>query len=187
MNKFTLSLLFASILTISASAQEKTISSKHGNNLNIGVGGGYYSYRGNPTPFVMLNYEMDVAKNFTLAPFIGFYSYTNTYYWGNKNYPYQYYGYRETAVPLGVKAAFYFDDLLKANNKWDFYVAASLGFVFRTVSWDAGYYGDRNYVQETSPLYVAAHLGTRYHVSQKIGIFLDLSSDFSTFGLSFKL
>lgn len=33
-------------------------------------------------------------------------------------------------------------------------------------------------------LYLDGHIGAEYHISQKIGIFLDLSSGVSTFGLA---
>jgi len=55
---------------------------------------------------------------------------TTTYYWGNKNYPFRYYtySYRQTIISDRCERHLYFDDLLKADSKWDFYLAASLGF-----------------------------------------------------------
>jgi hypothetical protein len=167
--------------------ENNSYGEQHGRILNLGAGFVYYSNVGRPVPMFMLNYEFDVVKNFTLAPFIGFYTYTNNYYWGNKNYPDRYYPYRVTVVPLGVKGAYYFDDLLHANQKWDFYAAASIGFAFRSITWDSDYYGDQNAVQEASPLYAALHIGARYHINQNIGAFLDFSTGFSTIGLSFKI
>jgi len=177
-------LLLTSLYNSKVSAQS---ARSHGGNLNLGVGFGYYNYVGRPAPALILNYEIDVAENFTLAPFIGFYSYSNNYYWGNKNYPDRYYTYRETAVPVGLKGAYYFDNALNAGSKWDFYLAASLGFTFQSVTWETGYYGDKHNVQEASPLFLAGHIGTRYHFTPKAGIFLDLSTGLSTFGLSLKL
>lgn len=159
---------------------------KFGTTLNVGAGVGYYGYVGHAAPIVMLNLEFDIARNVTLAPFIGFYSYSSSYYWGNPNYPYRYYSYRETSIPLGVKGAYYFDELLHASPKWDFYAAASVGFAFHKVTWDNGYYGERDVVRESSPLYGAGHIGARLHVTPKFGLYLDLSTGFSTFGLSFK-
>lgn len=158
-----------------------------GPQLNIGAGVGYYGYAGVPAPALMVNVELDVARNITLAPFIGFYTYTSDYYWGSFDYPYRYYRYRETVVPVGVKGAYYFDQLFHASDKWDFYAALSLGFAFRSISWDAGYYGGRDVVTGPSPLYGTAHIGSRLHITPGFGIFLDLSTGVSTFGLSFKL
>jgi hypothetical protein len=181
--------VFLTLLTMLGNAQEKAASEKYGNTLNLGAGIGYYGYIGRTTPVAMINYEFDVAKNFTLAPFIGVYSYNNYYYWGQPNRPhwdssYRKYAYRETAVPVGLKATYYFDQLFKANSKWDFYAAGSIGFVFRSVTWDTDYYGDRYAYHNTTPLYLNVHIGTEYHLNDNLGLFLDLSSGVSTIGLA---
>lgn len=183
-------LIILMIIGIRLEAQQTKNSStdKYGKTLNIGIGvggySGYYGYIGRSLPVLHVDYEFDVAKNFTLAPFINFYTFKNEYYWGNHNYPYQYYYYRETVVPIGVKGAYYFDELLKANSKWDFYLGGSLGFAIVSSSWDSGYYGDKNYYRNANPLFLDIHVGTEYHLNSKVGLFLDLSSGVSTFGLS---
>ncbi|OFY93883.1 MAG: hypothetical protein A3K10_10390 [Bacteroidetes bacterium RIFCSPLOWO2_12_FULL_31_6] len=173
-------LLLLAIFHFNGYAQEK-----YGNTLNLGVGIGYYGYA-RSMPVVHANYEFDVAKNFTLAPFVSYYSYSNGYYWGDKkdNHPYKYYYYHETVIPVGVKGTYYFDDLLHANDKWDFYLAGSLGFAIVNSSWDNDYYGDRNYYRRTSSLYLDLHIGTEYHFNNTLGAFLDLSSGVSTVGLA---
>jgi len=176
-------ILFASILHFNVNAQEnygKTL------NLGLGIGGysGYYGYIGRTLPVFNINYEFDVAKNFTLAPFISFYTYSNQYYWGNNNNPYQYYSYHETVIPVGVKGTYYFDDLLNASPKWDFYLAGSLGFAIVNSYWDNGYNGDRNFYHSPSPLFLDIHVGAEYHFNSKLGAFLDLSSGVSTVGLA---
>lgn len=186
----TLSLLILSATHIWA--QDKTGSEKYGKTLNMGLGIGYYGNVGHSLPVATINYEFDVAKNFTLAPFLGIYTYQNYYYWGNPSKPnwdpsYRQYSYRETVVPIGVKGTYYFDQLLKAGSKWDFYAAGSLGFMLRSVVWENNYYGDRNAYQASSPIYLDLHIGTEYHISQKIGLFLDLSTGVSTFGLAVHL
>jgi hypothetical protein len=181
-------LMFLSILTFNVSAQQATSGEKFGKTLNLGLGiggySGYYGYIGHTLPVFHLDYEFDVANSFTLAPFVSFYSYKNGYYWGNKNYPYRYYYYHETVIPLGVKGTYYFDQLLEANSKWDFYLAGSLGFAIVSSSWDADYYGDRNYYHNASSLFLDAHLGTEYHINSRVGLFLDLSTGVSTIGLA---
>src|SRR5579872_6031814 len=89
--------------TTSTEAKKATSGEKYGRTLNLGLGIGYYGYVGHSMPVVHADFEFDVAKNFTLAPFITVYSYQNYYYWGNPNYPYRDYSYRETVVPFGVK------------------------------------------------------------------------------------
>jgi len=152
-----------------------------GHTLNIGVGPGYFGYLGQSVPFIFFNYEFMVAHNFTLAPFIGFASYqsTSNYYYGNG-----YYYYRETVIPVGVKGTYYFDRLLDLNRKWDLYAAASLGFTYDKVVWQNGYDGNTNVSNTPSPLYLDLHIGAEYHLNRSLGLFLDLSTGVSTFGLA---
>lgn len=191
MKKLTLILIASlTLFTLIGKGQDVTTGpEKYGKTLNLGAGVGYYGYVGHTIPVGMLNFEFDVARNFTLAPFVGFYSYQRYYYWGNPNKPYgdesyRNYSYRTTAVPVGLKGTYYFDELFHANAKWDFYAAGSAGFVFRTTVWENNYYGDRHVYQNASPLYLDAHIGAEYHMTKKAGLFLDLSTGVSTFGLA---
>ncbi len=185
-----ISLFFVAIINFNLSAQETTNPEKYGKTLNLGLGiggyAGYYGYVGHSLPIFHINYEFEVAKNFTLAPFVSFGTYSNKYYWGDshKNYPYRYYSYRETIIPIGVKGTYYFDQLLKANAKWDFYLAGSLGYSIVNSSWDSDYYGDRNYYHNGNTLFLDIHIGAEYHVNNRIGLFLDLSSGVSTVGIA---
>jgi hypothetical protein len=189
MKKLTFTLLSVLILTgTNIFAQQTKTVEKYGKTLNAGVGIGYGNYNGNNTPVLHADFEFDVLKNFTLAPFITYYSYQNYYYWGdnNKNYPFRNYYYRETVIPIGVKGSYYFDQFINAP-KWDFYAAGSLGFVIRKTTWDSEYYGDQTVSHTTSPLYLDIHLGTEYHITKKIGAFVDLSTGISTLGLAVHL
>jgi hypothetical protein len=162
----------------------KTNAQDYGHTLNLGLGIGYYGYVGHNIPVFHVNYEFDVATNFTLAPFISYYSHRHEHYWGNKNYPDRYYRYRETVIPIGVKGTYYFDDILQANDDWDFYLAGSLGFAIRNSRWDSDYYGDRNVYSRSSPLFLDFHIGAEYHLNDRVGLFLDLSTGVSTLGLA---
>jgi len=181
--KIFTSLILLVLVTTRLSAQDTAVE-KYGNTLNAGVGLGYYGYLNSVAPALHANYEFDVAKNFTLAPFITVYTYQNYYYWGDPNNPFRNYSYRQTVIPVGVKGSYYFDRLLKANPKWDFYLAGSLGFAFRQTRWENGYYGSTVIDNGASGLYLDVHIGTEYHLNSKLGLFLDLSSGLSTFGLS---
>jgi len=177
-------IVFALIL-ITCFGKNMRSQEKFGNTLNVGAGFGYYGYYYGYAPALHLNYEFDVFKNFTLAPFASVITYRSYRYWGNDRYPYRDYYYRETIVPVGVKGSYYFDELLNANEKWDFYAAASLGVAFRTTTWDRDYYGDRYVRSYASPLYGDLHIGTEAHLSSKVGLYLDLSTGMSTLGLGF--
>jgi hypothetical protein len=176
MKKIILTSFTALLLTLNFTAQEK-----YGKTLNAGVGIGYF---GSGTfPALNLNYEFDVFKNFTLAPFVTFQS-RRTYYYGyDDRFGSRNYYYRETIIPLGLKGTYYFDELFDAGDKWDFYAAASLGFAIRTVKWDDGIDGS-HYVSNPSPLYGNLHIGSELHLNQKVGLYLDLSTGISTFGLA---
>ncbi len=186
---FLYTLLISLTYTNYSSAQTKKVAAgeKYGHTLNAGVGIGYYGYIGHSTPVLHANYEFDVAKNFTLAPFITYYSYTNYQYWGNPHNDYKNYYYHQTVIPVGLKGSYYFDQLLGAGPKWDFYLAGSLGFAFRKTTWENGYYGDRVIDHGTSGLYLDGHIGAEYHLNNKVGLLLDLSTGISTFCLAFHL
>jgi hypothetical protein len=178
----TLAILFLG-LSLATNAQE---SYRHALNLGIGIGGygGHYQNTNHSIPVLSANYELGVAKNFTLAPFIAFYTFTDEYYWGNPQHPDKYYRYSETVIPIGLKGTYYFDDLLKANSRWDFYLAGSLGFAFVSSTWDSGYNGDENHFHNGNPVFLDLHIGSEYHCSKRLGIFLDLSTRASTIGLA---
>src|SRR5882672_3802332 len=93
------SFLFLTVFNFTSSAQETkntSPSESYGNTLNLGLGIGYYGYVGHSMPVVHADYEFNVARNFTLAPFITVFSYNNNYYWGDQKNPYRYYSYRQT-------------------------------------------------------------------------------------------
>lgn len=186
--KNTLFLILTAYLTCLYQAKAQSATAENfGKTLNIGVGLGYYhGYYGDnysSMPVLHMNYEFEVANYFTIAPFIGVYSYRNNNYWKGPGNQRRNYYYRETVVPVGIKGTYYFDKLLEANGKWDFYLAGSLGFAFRSVRWENGYDGDRSL--SNSPLFLDLHIGTEYHISRKLGLFLDLSTGASSVGLAF--
>jgi hypothetical protein len=181
----TLILLFIALNNMVA--QDNKTTETYGKALNVGLGIGYYGYINHSLPVALINFEFDVAKNFTLAPFIGYYSFRRNYYWGDKYNPNRFYSYKSVVVPIGVKGTYYFDQLLNADSKWDFYVAGSIGFAFRHSVWENGYYGDQKVYQSASPLYLDAHIGTEYHINSKLGLSLDISTGVSTIGLAIHL
>jgi hypothetical protein len=170
------------IVSASVSAQKAITSERFGNTLNLGIGLGYYGYVGHSMPVLHANYEIDVVNNFTLAPFITYYSYQKKQKWGNRDY-----FYRVSVIPIGVKGSYYFDQLLHANSRWDFYLAGSLGFAIRQTSWENGYFGETSVNNGSSGLYLDAHIGSEYHINNNVGLFLDLSTGISTFGLAVHL
>lgn len=165
-------LLAVMVLLLSLTNVKSYAQQDFGNTLNLGVGIGYIG------GFALhANYEFQVARSFTLAPFITYYSYSNNPYYSNLYY-------HETIIPIGVKGSYYFDDLFGLNSNWDLYAAASVGFAIRNVTYDDGYTGNRDHYQYSSPLFLDFHVGTEYHFTNKMGVFLDLSTGISTIGLA---
>jgi hypothetical protein len=170
--------LSAFLFVTTAQAQE----SYRALNLGLGVGGhaGYSRYATHSVPVFNINYEFDVARSFTLAPFLSFYRYSDSYYWSNDNYTY-----RETVIPVGVKGTYYFDELLSADSQWDFYAAASVGFAIVNSRWESGYDGDKKYFNGARSSFLDIHIGAQYNFSRTTGVYLDLSSGISTIGVAF--
>lgn len=162
----------------------------YGKTLNLGLGvaghSGYYKYAGKSIPVFNINYEFDVAKNFTLAPTASIYTFRDQYYWGNANNPDRYYKYSEVVIPIGVKGYYYFDDVININSDWDIYGGASIGIALVNSSWESGYLGDKNYYHGNNNVFFDLHLGAAYHFSEKFGAYLDLSSGFSTVGIEIR-
>jgi hypothetical protein len=173
MKKIALVTLTLAIMAFTGRAQERF---GHTLNLGVGVGGyaGYYQHSGRSMSIFNINYEIGVAQHFTLAPFVTFYSYHHDYY-------------RETVVPIGVKGTFYFDRILNARPNWDFYLAGSLGATYVRSTWDENYLGNRDYYNRAPLLFFDVHIGAEYKFSNRLGMFLDLSSGVSTIGLAFHL
>lgn len=182
-------ILFCAFLTLSTTtqAQQAAPTDSYGNTLNAGVGIGYYGYIGQSIPVLHANFEFNAGKNFTLAPFVTYYQYKKYHYWGNDNQEYRDYYYRQSALTLGVKGAYYFDQFLHAGSKWDFYLAGSLGYTIRKTVWEDGYNGDLYIRNSASGIYFDGHIGAEYHFNSRVGMFLDLSTGISTFGLAFHL
>src|SRR3954471_24912932 len=61
--------------TSSAEDDDEDDFEEYGGAINIGFGMGYYSYIDGVFPMMYVDYEFDIARNFTLAPFISIYSY----------------------------------------------------------------------------------------------------------------
>ena len=179
----TVALILLTLGTDLSAQRHERISSYndygHTLNLGLGVGGyyGYYGYIGHTLPVFNINYEFGVAKNFTLAPFVTFYTYSY-------NDPDPYYSYTNYVTPIGVKGTYYLDQLLHASSRWNFYVAGSLGLAIESTTWNDNYYGDRTYYTSTNPLYLDFHVGTEYRFTRNVGAFVDLSTGVSTIGIA---
>jgi hypothetical protein len=172
-------LLLLLIIGNSAIAQKKDKTETYGHTINLGIGAGYIGI----LPVLYANYEIDIAKNVTLAPFISFYTYRNH---SVDNSGVKFY-YHETAIPTGMKGMYYFDELLHVKPNWDLYAGASSGFAIINSSWDTGYTGSKDGFNGANPFFVNVHAGATYHFNNKAGAYLDLSDGLSTIGFTIHL
>jgi hypothetical protein len=168
-------LFFWGILFVNnGNAQNNATYEKYGNTFNIGLGAGIGNYGYAfyaATPAVHLDYEFDLIRTLTIAPFVTLYHYRNGFY-------------HERVIPVGLKATCYFDQILKAHSKWDFYLAGSLGYAFRETVWETGFAPDPNTSYGPGALYLVLSIGSEYHINKRLGAFIDLSNGISTIGLS---
>jgi len=173
MKKLIILIIAIVFINNSSNAQYTGSSEKYGNTLNIGLGLGIgnYAYSANVIPVIHANYEFDIAKAFTLAPFITVYSYRDN-------------SYHETIIPIGVKGSYYFDQIVNAGPKWDFYLAGSLGVAIKKITYYNGYDAQNTVYNGPGALYLDFSIGTEYHITNKLGAFLDLSGGISTIGIS---
>ncbi|MCW3086177.1 MAG: hypothetical protein JWP12_3543 [Bacteroidetes bacterium] len=181
-------ILALSMMMHYATAQDTVIlapanAEVHGKTLNLSVGTGFYGYVGHPLVQGTINYEFGIARNFTLAPTVGMFTYSDGNYWGDDSHVNRYYTYRETYIPMGLKLSYYFDELFGAGPKWDFYIGTSAGYVYRNTHWESGYQGDTTVKNKVDSYYIGMHLGAEYHLNNTTGIFADLSNTVSTIGL----
>lgn len=175
-------LLLAPLVT---AAQQPFAGPAYAQTLNISAGAGYYRYVGYSVPVVHANYELPVDQLLTIAPFAAFYRYETDYFWGDETHTPRYYHYSEKVLPLGVKVTGYFDEMLHAGKRWDFYAAGSLGMIIRKTSWAADYEGARKINPGTGGMFLDFHLGTEFHCTRMLGIQLDCAAGETTLGLAF--
>lgn len=187
MKKIAILIFTIVIWSLKCTSQTTKSIEKYGKTLNTGIGIGYYGTVGKKMPVLHFDYEIDIIKNLTLAPSVSFFTYQKYENWGNPFYTYKDYRYRQTVVPIGIKGTYYFDDLVKINAKWDIYLASSLGFKIIKTSWESDYQGSKTTRDEISRIYLDLHIGSEYHLKEKIGLFIDLSTGVSTFGLAIHL
>lgn len=154
---FTLAVLTATSLF----AQQNGSYSKGDKLLNIGIGVNSFYDGGIP---IGASYEQGITDNISVG--------VNADYLSA-----DYLSFKFTAIYIGVRASYHFNDLLKIENeKIDVYGGPTLGY--RSFSWkdtdqDLGdSYG--------SGIYLGVYAGGKYYFSDKLGIFAEAGSIGST-------
>ncbi len=151
----------------------------YGKTANIGLGIGYRNAFRASLPILHFNYEFDVAKNFTLAPFVTLIHYRYHYDWKGTRYRYN-----AWTIPVGLRGSYYFDELFNLDSKFDIYGGGSVGFTIYNGRWDDDKYDGPDYDGGYSQLYLDLHVGAEYHIKENLGLFVDFSTGISTIGLA---
>lgn len=137
--------------------------------LNLGVGLSEWG-----VPFY-IGFDYGAHKDITVGLELSYRSYRENW---RKEY------YDHTILGFSGNANYHFNNVLNINPKWDLYAGINLGFY----SWRSDKYYNGNY---RSGLGLAAQLGGRYYLSNKVGLNLEFGGGnaFSggKFGLTFKL
>lgn len=174
--------LLQAATTSHAQITNSSFSERYGNTFNVAAGAPYFKNWG-AAPYITVNYEFLVNNNFTIAPFAGIVSFRTSYFEGVTLVDY-----RERVIPMGIKATYYFDNLLNLGPNWDLYAAASVGYLYHDVSWNASYSAGVTIKEkaftEVEPMYLDLHIGAEYHLSRRTGIIADVSRGVSTVGIA---
>ena len=137
--------------------------------LNLGVG---ISGWGVP---VYIGIDYGVHKNITIGGEVSFSSYNEN--WKNNRY-------HHNITGISGNANYHFNNALEISKKWDLYAGLNLGFYVWTSP--DNYDGNNN-----SGLGLGAQIGTRYYVSNKVGLNLEFGGGNAftggKFGVTIKL
>lgn len=142
---------------------------KGSNQLNFGVG---FSGWGVP---LYIGFDHGVHKDITLGGELSYRSYHEK--WTNNTY-------NHNIIGISGNANYHFNTIMNMPSNWDFYAGANLGFYI----WNSPstYGGDNN-----SGLGLGGQIGTRYYLSNRVGLNLEFGGGnaFSggKFGLTIKM
>ena len=131
---------------------------------------------------IFVRFEAPVADNITVGGGLSYQS---------KGENYVGYKWRHTIFGLTGRGSYHFNELLEANDDWDFYAGLGLGYYF----WNTSYDDSGSSVNWSGTNYggfsVGIHLGARYFVSEKVGLNLEVGGGTvlggATFGATFML
>ncbi|MBI1767999.1 MAG: hypothetical protein HYR67_06470 [Bacteroidetes bacterium] len=135
---------------------------KKGDNL-LNIGFGLNSYYSGGIPFSAA-YEYGVSNLVSVGGGLDYLSY---HYGVPGN------NYRFTALYLGFKASYHFNQAFNINDKkWDIYGGGTLGY--RSFTWGDNYVYSTGYYN--SGLFLGIHAGARYYFAPKTGGFLEVGA-----------
>lgn len=163
--KKTIALTLFTVVSVMTCMAQNGAFSKGDKLLNIGIG--VNSYYSGGIPFGA-SFEVGITDDISVG--------------GNVDYLHTDYGYagsnlKFTAIYIGARGAYHFNNLLEINNeKVDLYGGATLGY--RSFSWNDGDYDFGN--KYGSGVFLGAFIGGKYYFTNSLGAFVELGAIGST-------
>ncbi|MBD0401886.1 hypothetical protein [Flammeovirga sp. EKP202] len=156
-NKIVVTVLFFTLSTFGFAQDKTQKSSGNGGSyqgvgsLIVGLGMGFHHGAGG----INADYEfLQLGQDFTLAAALSYYG------WDTGHSKHNTFG-------MGVRFRWYADRVLGiTSNKWDVFASGDVGFGIT----NSNYYGEYDGGNNISPIYWGIGIGTKYHISEKIGI-----------------
>lgn len=145
--------------------------------LNVGIG--VNSYYNGGIPFGA-SFEVGVTDEISVGGSLDYLSHNYGSYFGTD--------YRFTAVYLGARGSYHFNELLNLkNDRIDIYAGLTLGY--RSFTWSDSSYGTGLGNSYGSGAFLGIYAAGRYYFSEKVGAFLEVGAVGSTnakLGVTFK-
>ena len=183
----TLSHLFFIAIGNFCVAQNK-LPEQFGSTLNLGPILNYGLNSNANLLYFHVEYEIDLVKNLTIAPFVNFSNITRNNYFNELNSPNKINYYSQPIMPVGIKFTYYLDPIVNLHPKWDLFMGGSTGFAIRKIAnKTSGLNSNQSINNGSSGLMFNLHLGTEYHFSKRGGVFLDVSRRTFSLGLAVKI
>lgn len=185
LKKMKKQLLFIALFMLTAlagMAQSKSSFAKGDNLLNIGVGIGSPFFGSGYTSSLPVNPTISYERGVTDAISVGGQlSYASSKYEsGISNY-----SFKESAIYIGARGSYHFNELLDLNPKFDLYGGASLGYVTVSISDNQG-----SFDGTASGFGFGLFAGGKYYLKPSTALYAELgyqSLSFLNIGVAFKL
>lgn len=152
----------------------------------IGLIGTFYGSGVNSLiPPINIAFETGVADNIGVGGFLGYSTARSRYNIGGTRY-----GWNYNYILLGARGAYHFRDLLEMDEKWDPYGGVMLGYYIANSTFQSD---DPNLNEDlydspvSSSIGWSLYAGTRYKLTEKIGVYGELGYGFALLNIGLHL
>ena len=184
MKKFLFTIAFAAVIHSFGMAQSSSSVFNNGDNLlNIGIGVGSPFFGSGYSASIPVNPTITYEKGVTDAISVG-----ATFSYASSKYTYSDftsdYTLKESAIYIGARGSYHFNQLINLDNNLDLYGGASLGYVIVSVSDNQG-----DSAAAASAAGFGLFAGAKYFFAPTTGIYAELgyeSLSYLNIGITFK-